>query len=159
MAESSTDFLGLAQACRDAAAGRANDLAIEHYNAFLADFYEHGETFWLVSEAAEPMLELLDPKIILHTVIEALQSRQKQPGAVNLALRRFATVLELAAQIKEINDEFDAFVPEVQTGTAGQERPDGGYSPAPKTDVCVPCVRPDGTDSDSGDLHDSRFFQ
>jgi len=157
------EFLKIAQACRDAAAGRPNILPVEVFNALLADFYAHGETFGSLTEAMEPLFVKLEevsatePRDVLQAVVETLQSRQKQPGPVCIAFRRFATVLELAHQIQEIihEPEPESHLPEVPGPSPNSETQDGGCSPADEADLPLPDLRAGGTPNPSGSLHDS----
>lgn len=157
------DFLAIAQACRDAAAGRPNALPVDTYNTLLADFYARGEAFIILTEAVEPLFDKLEevsatePRDVLQAVVATLQSRQKQPGPVCIAFRRFATVLELAHQIQEILHaiEPESDLPEMPSPSQDTETPNGGCVPADETDLPLPDLRAGGTPNPSNDLHDS----
>jgi hypothetical protein len=157
------NFLAIAQACRDAAAGRPNALPVDTYNTLLAEFYARGDAFTILTEAVAPMFAKLEevsatePRDVLQAVVETLRSRQKQPGPVCIAFRRFATVLELAHQIQEIlhavEPELD--LPEMPSPSQDPETQDGGCIPTDETDIHVPDLRAGRTPNPSGSLHDS----
>jgi hypothetical protein len=158
------DFLALAQACRDAATGRLNTLPVEAFNTLLIDFYAHGETFGILTEAMEPLFVKLEevsatePQNVLRAVAETLRSRQKQPGPVCTAFRRFATVLELAHQLQEILHEHDADLPALPVEGPTTPAPDVRCEPTDQDNLPVSDMRNSRTDNlanASGSLHDS----